>query len=76
LRIDLARRTVVKGDRPVAEGGPITLDSNTGRFFGGEAEIVIDYPTQWLEEIGKWRHTADTRKTVKSARGVHKSSGR
>jgi pyruvate,orthophosphate dikinase len=75
LRIDLARRAVVLGDRTVAEGEPITLDSNTGRVFGGEAEIVIDYPTQWLEEIGKWRHSADTRKTVKSARGVHKSSG-
>jgi len=55
LRIDLGRRAVVFGDRPVAEGELVTLDSNTGRVFAGEAEIVIDYPTLWLDEIRKWR---------------------
>jgi pyruvate,orthophosphate dikinase len=55
LRIDLSRRAVVFGDRPIAEGELITLDSNTGHVFAGESEIVIDYPTSWLEEIRKWR---------------------
>ena len=55
LRIDIARRAVIFGDRPVAEGELITLDSNTGNVFAGEVEIVIDYPTPWLDEIRKWR---------------------
>ena len=55
LRIDLSRRAVLFGDRSIAEGELITLDSNTGHVFAGEAEIVIDYPTFWLDEIRKWR---------------------
>jgi pyruvate,orthophosphate dikinase len=55
LRIDLSRRAVVFGDRSVAEGELITMDSNTGHVFAGAAEIVIDYPTSWIDEIRKWR---------------------
>lgn len=54
IRIDLERRSVEFGDRTLAEGDAITLDSNTGRVYAGEAEIVIDYPTAWLDEIRKW----------------------
>jgi pyruvate,orthophosphate dikinase len=55
LRIDLKWRAVVGGDRPIAEGELITLDSNTGQVFAGEVGTVIDYPTTWLDEIRKWR---------------------
>jgi len=76
LQIDLARRAVVFGDRSITEGELITLDSNTGHVFAGEAEIVIDYPTPWLDEIRKWRQSAENRKTAENSRGLHKSSGR
>jgi pyruvate,orthophosphate dikinase len=55
LRIDPARHTVAFGGRSIAQGDTITLDSNTGRVYAGEARTVIEYPTAWLDEIGKWR---------------------
>jgi len=54
LRIDLARRVVVLGDRSLAEGEMITLDSNTGRVYAGAGEIVVDRPSEWLDEIRNW----------------------
>jgi len=57
LRIDMARRRAIFGDRSLAEGETITLDSNTGRVYAGVAEIVVERPTEWLEVIGKWRRS-------------------
>jgi pyruvate,orthophosphate dikinase len=54
LSIDLARRVALFGERSLAEGETITLDSNTGRVYAGAAEIVVDRPTQWLDEVRKW----------------------
>ena len=54
LRIDIARRVVIFGDRSIAEGELITLDSNTGHVFAGEVGMVID-------EIREWRESADQR---------------
>jgi pyruvate, orthophosphate dikinase len=62
LRIEPERRRVAFGERTLTEGEPITLDSNTGRVFGGEAQLVIDYPTKWLEEIRKWRKRQENQK--------------
>jgi pyruvate,orthophosphate dikinase len=59
LLIDFARRAALFGDRSVAEGELITLDANTGRVFAGEVELVVDYPTPWLDEIRKWRQSAE-----------------
>ena len=64
LRIDMGRRVVIIGNRTLAEGEPITLDSNTGCVFAGEAKIVVDYPTQWLDEIMKWRQASASEKTA------------
>ena len=59
LLIDPERRIVTFADRSLEEGELITLDSNTGRVFAGEASVVIDYPSQWLAEIEKWRQSPD-----------------
>lgn len=59
LRIDAARRLVQFGDRSLAEGDLLTLDSNTGKVFAGAAELTVDYPTPWLAEIRKWRQSPD-----------------
>lgn len=66
LRIDPERGLVLFGDRSLAEGEMITIDSNTGRVFGGEAELVVDYPSPWLDEVKKWRPLADSGKARKS----------
>jgi pyruvate,orthophosphate dikinase len=55
MRIDPARRAVSFGERTVAEGEKITIDSNTGHVYAGAAKIIVDRPTQWLDEIRKWR---------------------
>ncbi len=55
MKIDLARRAVIFGDRVLAEGETITIDSNTGCVYAGAAEIVVDRPTQWLDEIRRWQ---------------------
>jgi len=62
LRIDFGRRVVLFGERSLSEGETITLDSNTGRVYAGAAEIVVDRPVQWLDEIRKWSRSAHTRK--------------
>ena len=62
LRIDLTRRVAVFGDRSLSEGETITLDSNTGRVYAGAAEIVVDRPTKWLDEIRKWSRSTHTGK--------------
>ncbi|NVN93137.1 MAG: pyruvate, phosphate dikinase [Desulfuromonadales bacterium] len=59
LWIDPARRVVGFGDRMLSEGELITLDSNTGRVLAGKAAVEVDYPTQWLAEVEKWRRSPD-----------------
>jgi hypothetical protein len=58
LRINPARKQVTCGDRSLAEGESITLDSNTGRVFAGAVEVVIERPTAWLAEIAKWQRSS------------------
>lgn len=76
LRIDHKRRTIQFGDRSLAEGEQITLDSNTGRVYAGKAEIVTDYPTSWLNELRQWRPSPSPRKSANEAGLSPKSSGR
>lgn len=54
LRIEPEQRRVAFGERTLAEGEVLTLDSNTGRVFAGEAQLLVDYPTEWLAEVRKW----------------------
>jgi pyruvate,orthophosphate dikinase len=60
LSIDPVRRVASFGDRTLAEGETVTLDSNTGRVYGGTAAIVIERPEEWLDEIRKWKMSAHT----------------
>jgi pyruvate,orthophosphate dikinase len=76
LRIDPARRVVEFGNRSLAEGELITLDSNTGRVFAGETAIVVDYPTPWLAEVERWRQLPDHKKSTAKSGRSHKTAGR
>lgn len=58
LRIDLVQRVAFFGEHSLSEGEMITLDCNTGRVYAGTAEIVIDRPTEWLDEIRKWSRSS------------------
>ena len=55
LRIDPVRRFLTIGDRSLGEGETLSLDSNTGRVFAGEVEIVVERPVHLLAEIATWR---------------------
>ncbi|HBG05811.1 MAG: hypothetical protein A2075_03265 [Geobacteraceae bacterium GWC2_58_44] len=55
LRLDPGQQSVECGNRSISPGAMITLDSNTGRVYEGERELIVEYPAQWLEEIGTWR---------------------
>jgi len=59
LQLDASRGLVSFGDRTLAEGETITVDSNSGRVFAGAAEIVSERPTEWLAEIAKWLKSED-----------------
>lgn len=55
MRIDIAARRVGFGDRQLYEGDVITLDCDNGRVLAGEARVVVERPTEWLEEVARWR---------------------
>lgn len=54
LRIDTVSRCINFGDRRLAEGEVITLDCENGRILAGEAPVVIERPTEWLDEVASW----------------------
>jgi pyruvate,orthophosphate dikinase len=76
LRLDPVRRVVHAGSRILAEGTPITLDANTGRVFAGESEIVIEYPTAWVNVIRKWQNVPVQGKRADSAGPVSRKKAR
>lgn len=59
LQINAARGVASFGNRSLAEGETITVDSNTGRVFSGVVEVVNEQPTEWLAEIRKWLRAKD-----------------
>ena len=54
LRLDQVRQTAELGGRSISPGDMLTLDSNTGRVHEGERKLIVEHPTQWLEEIRNW----------------------
>ncbi len=55
LRIDSVARRISFGDRQLREGDVITLDCENGRVLAGEARVVVERPTEWLDEVARWR---------------------
>ncbi len=59
IRINHVRRIAAFGETTLAEGDMITLDSNTGKVYDGTVEVITDYPNEWLDEVRRWRRSAD-----------------
>ena len=55
MRIDSVARRVSFGERQLREGDVITLDCENGRVLAGEARVAVERPTEWLEEVARWR---------------------
>jgi pyruvate,orthophosphate dikinase len=43
------------GDRLLEEGATVSLDGHTGRVYAGRVEVVVERPTPYLQEVGRWR---------------------
>jgi pyruvate,orthophosphate dikinase len=43
------------GDLLIEEGSPVSLDGNSGRVYPGKLEVVVERPTQYLQEIERWK---------------------
>jgi pyruvate,orthophosphate dikinase len=54
LRIDASGQTISIGGETLAVGETVTLDANTGRLYRGEQKLVVEYPSEWLEEVRGW----------------------
>lgn len=55
MRIDLHARKVAFGTQVLNEGEVITLDCENGRVLRGEAQVVVERPTQWIAKADAWR---------------------
>lgn len=58
MRIDMASRSVSFGSRTLREGDVITLDCDSGRVLAGEVRMVVERPTEWMDEIASWNRRA------------------
>jgi pyruvate,orthophosphate dikinase len=54
LELDLADRTIRLGDRVLAEGEVITLDSESGLVYTGTPQMTEEQPTEALAEVEAW----------------------
>jgi pyruvate,orthophosphate dikinase len=48
-------RTCRIGDLLVEEGTPVSLDGHSGRVYQGKLEVVVERPTQYLQEVERWK---------------------
>lgn len=55
LKIDGVRREVKLAERVLREGDTLSLDANEGRVYAGEVRVLVERPTQWLDEVARWR---------------------
>lgn len=56
LGIDASGQTVSIGGETLAVGEIVTLDANTGHLYRGERKLVLESPSEWLEEVRCWGH--------------------
>ncbi len=43
------------GDQFIEEGAAVSLDGHSGRVYAGKLEVVVERPTQYLQEVERWR---------------------
>ncbi len=43
------------GDVFIKEGDSLSLDGQSGRVYPGKLEVVVEKPTEYLAEIGRWK---------------------
>jgi pyruvate,orthophosphate dikinase len=43
------------GDVLLEEGSPVSLDGHSGCVYRGNLEVVVERPTQYLQEVERWK---------------------
>jgi len=43
------------GNQFLEEGAAVSLDGQSGQVYAGKLEVVVERPTQYLGEVGRWR---------------------
>jgi pyruvate,orthophosphate dikinase len=43
------------GDQFIGEGAAVSLDGHSGRVYAGKLEVVVERPTEYLQEVERWR---------------------
>jgi pyruvate,orthophosphate dikinase len=42
------------GDQCLEQGSAVSLDGNSGHVYPGKLEVVVERPTQYLQEVERW----------------------
>ncbi|HEY7108253.1 MAG TPA: hypothetical protein VH415_02375, partial [Nitrososphaeraceae archaeon] len=53
--IDFKQRLCIINKKTVHEGDYITVDGNSGSVFEGKADVVVEAPTEMIDEIQRWK---------------------
>jgi pyruvate,orthophosphate dikinase len=55
ISIDFKQRLCIINKKTVHEGDYITVDGNSGSVFEGKADVVVEAPTEMIDEIQRWK---------------------
>jgi pyruvate,orthophosphate dikinase len=50
------------GNRLIEEGSSVSLDGHSGRVYPGKLKVVVERPTQYLQEVERWQPRLPRRK--------------
>lgn len=70
LVIDASDKSCRMGERRIDEGAMVSLDGHSGKVYAGKVEVVVERPTQCLEQIGRWKNGRQ-----KTGAGRHRKGG-
>ena len=55
ILIDLKERLCIFDENIIHEGDYITLDGNSGSVYEGKADVIVERPSEIIEEIERWK---------------------
>ena len=59
ILIDLKERLCIVDKNIIHEGDYITLDGNSGSVYGGKADVIVERPSEIIEEIERWKKISE-----------------
>lgn len=59
ISIDLKERLCTIDKNILHEGDYITLDGNSGSVYGGKADVLVERPSEIIDEIERWKKISE-----------------